>query len=370
MSRYRFELACERDDAELRGVLADTPMPGHVELSFRREPSFFAAAVVDGDFRQVVAAREVQSQRIVGFGSRSIGPKFVNGRVESIGYLSSLRLRAEHRRQGLVARGYAFFRKLHADGRTRLYLTTIAAGNEAAITQLTSARAGLPAYHAAGRYHTLAIPLTNKPVQDRAAGVNIRTATQSDVPEVLDFLAEHGSRRQFFPAYRAADFFSDDGALRGLAPGDLWLAFRRGRLAGLLGRWNQQSFRQTVVHGYHGPLGWLRPVYNAWSIVRRLPRLPRPGQSLAFLTAALPLVAGDDPQVFTALLRSACAARPTQRAGFLLLGLHESDPLLAAARAWATASYTTLVYLVCFEDGDELRRSLDGRPLYLELGSL
>ena len=28
------------------------------------------------------------------------------------------------------------------------------------------------------------------------------------------------------------------------------------------------------------------------------------------------------------------------------------------------------VYLACWEDGEELRRSLDGRPLYLELGGL
>src|SRR5437868_6568504 len=150
MSRYRFELATPADDADLRRVLAETPMPGAVTVSFRREPSYFGAAVVDGRFRQVVAARELEDGRVVGFGSRAVGERYVNGRPEPIGYLSNLRLLPAHRNRGLVARGYAYFRKLHGDGKARLYLTTIAEGNAAALTILTSGRAGLPRYHPAG----------------------------------------------------------------------------------------------------------------------------------------------------------------------------------------------------------------------------
>jgi hypothetical protein len=54
----------------------------------------------------------------------------------------------------------------------------------------------------------------------------------------------------------------------------------------------------------------------------------------------------------------------------VLLGLHEADPLLAVARPHRAVWYTTNLYLVCWEDGEPLRASLDGRPPYLELGSL
>ena len=160
MNRYRFELAGPADDADLRRVLAATPMAGNIAVAFHREPSYFAGARVEGRFRQIVACRDTESGRVVGFGVRSASPRYVNGRPESVGYLSTLRLLGEHRNRGLVARGYAFFRRLHADGLARLYLTTIAEGNTTALTQLTSGRAGLPAYHDAGRYHTAAIPLT------------------------------------------------------------------------------------------------------------------------------------------------------------------------------------------------------------------
>jgi ribosomal protein S18 acetylase RimI-like enzyme len=371
MSRYRFEVAGPGDDADLRRVLAGTPMPGRIALAFRREPSYFAAAVVDGRFRQVVAARDGDSGRIVGFGSRSVGERYVNGRPEAVGYLSGLRLLPEYRRRGLVARGYAFFRRLHADGRTRLYLTTIAEDNTAARDLLTSGRAGLPGYHEAGRYHTVALPLAGRARPQRPPpGLEVRPAEEADLPAVLAFLEAEGPRRQFFPCYRTVDLFTAEGALRGLRAEDLLLAFHGGRLVGTLGGWDQFALRQTVVHGYGRLLGRVRPIYNAWARWRGRPRLPAPGEVLRYLTAALPVVAGDDAGVFAALLDALRGGRAAGPWEYLLVGLHEADPLLRVLRACPGTWYTTRLYLVCWEDGDERRRSLDSRPPYLELGSL
>src|SRR5262245_9459796 len=72
VSRFQFELATRADDAQLRGILAATPTDGHLRVSFRREPSFFDASVVDGQFRQVLACRDRSNQRLAGFGTRSV----------------------------------------------------------------------------------------------------------------------------------------------------------------------------------------------------------------------------------------------------------------------------------------------------------
>ena len=55
---------------------------------------------------------------------------------------------------------------------------------------------------------------------------------------------------------------------------------------------------------------------------------------------------------------------------YLLLGLHESDPLFLRASRWRARRYVTRLYLACWDDGEPLRKSLDGRPPYLELGCL
>jgi hypothetical protein len=368
MSRYRFELAGPGDDADLRSVLAGTPMAGAVSVGFRREPSFFAGACVDGRFRQVIAARDMDSGHVVGFGCRSVMERYVNGRPEAVGYLSGLRLLEAHRNRGLVARGYAYFRKLHADGLARLYLTTIAEGNELALNLLTSGRAGLPAYHYAGRYHTAALPLSRRHRGRARYGMEVRPARAEGIPALVDHLRAVGPQRQFFPVYRAEDFGSEGGVFKGLRPEQVLLAFRGGRLVGTLAGWDQHDFRQTVVCGYGRALRWARPLYNAWARWRSLPTLPAPGEELPYLTAALPVA--EDAETFAPLLDALLARAAGGTAGYLLLGLHEDDPLLEVVRSYRPRWYTTRLYLVCWEDGEGMRKGLDARPPYLELGCL
>lgn len=367
---YRFELATPADDADLRHILAATPMAGTVALAFRREPSFFAAASVEGRVRQVVAARDVEAGRLVGFGCRCVRTLYVNGVPREIGYLSTLRLLPEHRNRGLVARGYAFFRNLHRDGLAPLYLTTIADGNDVALRLLTSGRAGLPTYHFAGEYHTLAIPPRGDPARGdpgrTAARLHVRPATPEDLPRLLNFWSAEGPHRQFFPRLTAEDF-ADGGLFHGLKAEAIFVATHHGELVGTLAVWDQSAFRQTVVHGYQGALRWLRPLYNAWARCRSQPILPAPGQPFAYVTGALPVVKHDNADVLAALIGEA-ARRNGDR--HLLIGLHGEDPLLPSLRRLAAADYATRLYLVCWDDGEPLRQSLDGRVPYLELGTL
>jgi hypothetical protein len=371
MSRFQFELAQASDDAELRQIMATTPMPGHIAVSLQREPSWFEAAAIDGHFRQVVACRDLLTGRLVGFGCRSVRRLLVNGRPSDVGYLSSLRALPEGRNRGLLARGYAFFRRLHQDGRAPFYLTTIALGNEPALALLTSGRAGLPAYDFAGRYRTMALALPRRPPRSMTpSGVIIRPARTDDLPAVLDFLSKQGSRRQFFPQYHRADFTSPDGQLRGLELDGLLLAERGGCVVGTIAAWDQRAFRQSMVHSYSAGIRLLRPLYNAVQRMRGFPGLPAAGRPLPYLTAALPVVADDNRKVFAALICELRRRYAGTRWSHLLLGLHESDPLIAVARRFETIHYTTLLYLVGWEDSRAARAALDKRPAYLELGTL
>jgi hypothetical protein len=379
MSRFQFELAGPADDADLRHVLASTLMAGQIEVSFQREPSWFDGAVVDGFARQVVACRDLSTGRIFGFGCRSLRDLYVNGTLATVGYLSGLRVLPEYRNRGLVARGYAFFRHLQQDGRTPFYLTTIAEGNETALQILTSERAGLPTYHPAGRYHTIAVALPRRgsgylgPHVANATGSStneIRAVQAADFPAVLDFLNTVGRRRQFFPCYCREDFLSSNRLLRGLELERVLLAERSGQIVGMVGAWDQHSYRQHVVHGYSGWIRWFRPLYNIASRLGGKSGLPAAGQPLRTLLAAVPLVTNDNPAIFADLLtalRGYCGGGPWTH---LLVGLHERDPLLSIARRFESACYTSLLFLVCWPDGEAARLALDGRAVYLELGSL
>jgi len=196
-------------------------------------------------------------------------------------------------------------------------------------------------------------------------------ATKEDAMAVLDVLETAGPRRQFFPCCPRDNFLSQiETTMRGLEIKRIVIAERGGRPVGLLAGWDQHAYRQSVVYGYSGWVRRLRPLYNAWQRLRGVPGLPPPGEPLRTLTAALPLVVDDDPAVFAALLgelRRRFAGGPWSH---LLVGLHESDPLLAVARRSEAACYTTFLYLVSWPDGDAARTALDHRPMYLELGTL
>lgn len=373
MTRYRFEVAERADDEGLRRILAATPMPGRIAVSFRREPSYFDAAVVHGAFHQALVCRTTENGELVACGSRSVRQMYVNGRPRPIGYLSMLRLLVAHRHGGTLARAYAFLHDLHADGRTELYLTTIAEGNDRATSVLTSGRAGLPQYHFAGRYYTVSIPIPRRhgtPPPPGNPRIHVRPATHADLDTLLEFLGRAGPARQFFPRYEAQDFFRPRGTFRDLKPSDLLLAFDGGRLVGTLGAWDQQGFRQTVVERYGMLLRWARPLYNCWASLRMRPRLPEPGRPFRCLTGALPLVAANDRDVFGLLLDVLLVRSNMTGCDYLLVGLHETDPLLPVATRRAAASYVTRLYHACWEDGESLRVGLDGRPCYLELGCL
>jgi len=368
MSPLHFELASPADDAELRQVLAATPVPGRVSVSFRREPSFFGAAAVEGEFHQTIAARDGS---IVGLASRSVRHRFVNGAAMPVGYLSSLRVLPRYRGGRVLADGYRFLRELHGDGRAAIYLTTIAEGNDSAVAVLTSGRAGLPRYECFGMYHTAAIPLAHKPTAvNPPRGVTIRCAAAEDLPRVIDFLEHVGPSRQFFPCYEFRDWFNEAGTFRGLRAVDLHLAIRGDEIVGCLACWDQSAFRQVVVESYGAALALSAPLYNGWAALRGLPMLPKPGGAFPFLTAALPVVVENDQDVFTALLDAALAHGCPRGFSHLLIGLHERDPLIGAVACRQTVVYQTRCYLVYWEDGAAMRAQIDDRVPYLELGCL
>jgi hypothetical protein len=392
MSRFQFELATLDDDQALRRLMAETPMPGTVSVTFRREPSFFEAMLVDGRFRQVIVARDRTTGQIAGVGCRSVRNMYVNGRARPVGYLSSLRILEPYRRGAILARGYAFLRRLHADGRAELYVTTIAEGNDRAISLLTSRRAGLPSYHEAGKYYTLVVPLGGAEKRGHSTffaardapcvpdvkkvecplclPITVRPMRAGEVEELVAFLGAVGPGRQFFPDYSVHDFFTEGATFKDLRPSDVLSAYRRGEMVGVLAAWNQRRFRQTVIEGYAGRMRWMRGLYNGWAGLSGRPRLPAPGSVLRYVTAAIPVVRDGDPEVFATLLRSLVARLAAEPHDFLLVGLHENDPLLPTARRFSVNAYVTGLYLACWQDGEPLRAELDARPLYLELGCL
>lgn len=350
-SGIEFDLAREADDAELRGLLRDTPMGGSIELAFLAEPSFFRASRIQGTDVQVLVAR--RGGRILGAATRALRPAWINGEKEDSGYLGDLRVRREARGGTILARGFRQLRELHADGRAKIYTTVIVEDNRTALETLAANRPGLPTYTDLGRIVTPMLGLVKR-LPDIAA--YIVRGTPQMLPAIVAKLNE--ARMQFAPAWTEEDFRS--GRLAGFRAEDFYVLRRGGAIVGVMGVWDQRAFRQTLVARYRGALGLLRPVINLF----RRPPLPAPGSTLAFATVAF--VATDGIEEYRALLRRVYNEACDAGLSWLCAGLHESDPRLPALSEYPSTPFAGRLFAVTYDGPPRL----DGRTPWVEAALL
>jgi hypothetical protein len=132
--------------------------------------------------------------------------------------------------------------------------------------------------------------------------------------------------------------------------------------------WDQAAYKQDVVESYGPVLRRLRPAYDLGARLFGVPRLTPPGQTIPLSFAACVCVVNDDLVVMRALLAACARSARARGKAFLMLGLADSDPLLAAGRGTLHVTYHSDLYAAAWS-GEPLSR-LDGRIPYIEIAAL
>ena len=367
-TRFAITLAERGDDAELRALLRDNPMNGSMQVTFEREPDFFAACAIRGSFHQVGVGRDLESGRIVGLGTRSVAEAFVNGRAVPFGWLSDLRLAPAYRGGTLVARGYRFLRQLHGDGRAELYGTVIFHDNQTALRTIATARAGLPTYHDLGVMHCPGINLRRRKLAV-ASDCEIIRGRRELLPEIVDCLNRNNARKQFAPVHDVETFIRGD-RWKDFQLSDFYVARRNDRVIGVVGRWDQTAFKQTRVISYERRLRWMVPAANAVQTLLGASSFPEPGQCVPFFYVSFIAVDQDDLGVFRALLQEVYNDSVGSSFRYAMVGLHERDPLLAVLQEYSLTPFAGRLFCVCYADGEPAFQSLDDCVPYVEAATL
>lgn len=358
-------LATAADDASIRGLLQREPLPGRLSISFEREPNFSLGCEATGDNPVVLVARDVETNATVGVACRSEREAFVNSKPMRLGYLGQLRVDQRYRGRWLVSRGYSMLKRLHESDPIPAYLAAVTSDNrEAAGVLIDKPRKRFPAFHAVANYSTLAIPVgrSNKEA-------DIAAATVDDVPTIIRFLQRHGPRRQFFPVWTVERLLGLVGRL-GLQVEDIRIARTDGRITGVMGLWDQSSYKQNVVRAYSG---WMRLAALAGGVfapLLRRPRLPKVGKTIRSGYATFVCVAEDDKTIFGELLSATLETARAKQLDYLLLGLDERDPLLTTALQRPHVLYRSRLYLAEWPSEDPVYEQLDQRPSYVEIATL
>ena len=244
------------------------------------------------------------------------------------------------------------------------YLAAVTIGNREAEGILVSkGRRRFPSFYPVAAYCTFAMPAR------RGATVpGVESASASNIPAIVRFLQAAGARRQFYPVWTAARLQAL--AALGLRVEDVQIVRQSGRIVGVMGLWDQSTYKQDVVRGYSGWMRLAAPIYNAGATWLQRPRLPNVGERIRSGYAAFTCVEGDSPSVFGDLLKATLQRAAARGLDYLLLGLDERDPLAGAARARPHIPYRSRLFLAEWPEGDHLHARLDSRPSCVEIATL
>jgi hypothetical protein len=367
-----YRLATQEDEPDLRRLLREHPFPGSIQLTFEREPSFFLAAPIEGSFHQTAIVRDTDSGQLVAMLSRAVRDVYINGCVESLGYISQLRVAPAYRAlpRAIIRMGQ-LMEELDRDGRVSLYLISIIEDNLPARHFLTGGIPHLPVLREFALYHTLAL-YTRRPRRALSLPepLHFEQGSAQKLPQILDCLERNGRRYQLTPHWTIESLCQPDHT-PGLHPDNFWLACDGERVVGCAAFWNQSSVKQTVIHRYNGPLGTFRPLINSLSWMTGTPYLPAPRQPFRFGFASHLAADDDDPQVYAALLRQVYNHAVRRKDSYLMLGLAERDPFfLQARREYSHIDYPSQLYLAGWGDIDVRIGQIDQRPVGVEVAVL
>ena len=368
MSRFGFEPAKRDDDAEFRKRMAEDWMPGHISVSFRREPDYFAGCNVQAEDMQVFKCVDNKEGIIIGIGCRGISKVYINGSLKKTGYLSDLRCHPDYRGGTLLSRAYGYLQEMHKIEPVDLYYTMILDGNDTALSILTSARTGLPRYRDIGRFLTPAIHLDFPRPEIIFPGVEVVRAKPENMPELFQFINHCYSKKQFSPYYENKDIGT--ARLTGLKAEDFYMVIRGNKIIACAAAWDQTDVRQTHVEKYNTLLAVTRPFYNFIANFTPLKPLPAPGEKVPYFYLSFVAIENNDIDIFRLLLRHVYRDRRTGPWNYFIIGLHERDPLSVVLDEYRKIDAAGNLFVVHYPEDEDKFNMLDDRVPYVEVASL
>ncbi len=379
-TRVRFIMADKRHDGEIRRLLRDNPMPGEVTLTFEREPNFFIGSRLPGVMEdQTIIALE--DDRVVCMGGCSVRWRYLNGKLQRVGYLSGLRL--DHSAQGrfdIMRRGYQFFAESNQDASTTCFFTSIASDNARSLRILERGLPGMPHYRFLSEYVTLLLPISDQPtnagrVPQKALrnlagrGLRYTRGSKERAGQLARFLNNCGKDSHF------ATHWTEDELLQfedfGLPITDFHVVRDGETIVAAAAVWDQRSFKQTVIRSYSQRLSLLRPWINIAGRLLGTPGLPKTNFPLehAFLSPCAAHPAHD--KLLPDLIRLCLPAAASRGIKFLTVGFAKQDPRIKAVQAaFRCREYLSRLYQVAWNHDPLTSEPLDSRPFCPELALL
>lgn len=334
-----FKNAVQDDSDALNHLLQQSPMNGDIQLSYQRNPDFFAACDIEGDISQIMVAKD--DKQVVGCFSHAQYQTYIDGSPHDMAYLGQLRSTPAYRNKiRYIKQGFEACRLVHQSSHANYAFTSIVSDNRIAKRLLGAGIKGLPQYKSLVDVSTLAIP-----VKSMQFPKGVRQATNDDLPEIIKFLNREYSRFQLAPKWNLEHFNS--ARTRGLSINDFLLLHKSDELIGCLAVWDQSEMKQYIIAGYAKKVKRWRFLNNLSAKLFGGIQLPPINQPIHYAFLSHFAVADDNSEVLCLLIKAAMTHAKQKNIDLLLLGLDSSRLLTSEVKkAYVHLEYKSTLFSV------------------------
>jgi predicted N-acetyltransferase YhbS len=354
--RTEIRQADEADNEGLLTLTRITPMAGVISLRIDREPDFFALLRLRGRSKVFVAAR---GRQIIGCVSVALRTAYISEVPETIAYIGDLKVDPSFSGSLVAVR---LIKALETDMRLAgidVGFCVAADGNHR-VMPFFEARLGMPRWVPLGRF--LVNGLVPSPFKSYSKHYSIDAAQTADMPAIASLL-DHYHRSRHFAPQLGKDEIATALYASVEAPFPRTFVARRG-----------QSVVATLTLSDTGPvkrnvlLNAPPLVKGALSLLRVAAapfpgfHVPRMGQALRLLSARYVACEDGHHAALEALLALARAEAFRYRFTFLMLGLHERDPLRSLVRGIPKFTFSSLAFATSLADPELLEKRVEGIP--------
>ena len=247
-----------RDNDALIALSRLTPMEGAITVYIERSPNYRSFYDLHGDCSELYTTEQLSEARydtwstlvaedqgqVIGVMSSSSRSLLFDGKPIRVGYLMDARVHPDHRRKGVVKTiGYAFAQRF---GFVPLdcIVAYIIRGNERAIKGITEGAAETFSGKASGTFHLYQLSMY-RPYS--YGGLKMERATPDDRREIAELLAEFYHGYNFSPPFSETYLDRQMRVSLGYAYDQIRIVRDNGRIAALLGLWDEAPVKQTVA---------------------------------------------------------------------------------------------------------------------------
>jgi ribosomal protein S18 acetylase RimI-like enzyme len=356
--RDRIEIrpAGEADNQGLLALTRITPMAGTVSLRIDRDPDFFALLRLRGTSKVFVAAR---GPEVIGCLSVALRTAYIAGAPETIAYIGDMKVHPSFSGSLVAVR---LVQALAADMRRSgidLGFCVAANGNHR-VMPLFAGRVGTPRWVSLGRF--LVNGLVPSPFQGSSKGYTLDSAQAADLPTIAALLDRFHRARQFAPQLQEDEITQILSA--GLEqPFPRTFVARRGtKVVATLTLYNTGAVKRNVLLNAPGSLKLAFALLGV--ATRPFPGFPVPrmGQALRLLSVRYAACEDGHHAALEALLALARTRAFRHRFTFLMLGLHERDPLRSLVRAIPRFTFSSQGFATSLGDVAGLEKRVAGIP--------